>query len=146
MWTTPSLWKSDEPNWPQVKDANLGFVTLCLFVINQFSWTANLAGSNQTDLKHHHTDGDNHWFEANTKICTYAKNTTYIPQTLQMSLYCSHWLIDCFGFNGLWDSSSVYIGPSPRGEMIDERKNVQTTPTRTYCKHSRPFPYNVPNK
>ena len=25
--------------------------------------------------------------------------------------------------------------------MIDERKNVQTTPTRTYCKHRRPLPY-----
>ena len=26
-------------------------------------------------------------------------------------------------------------------EMIDKRKNVQTTPTRTYCKCSRPLPY-----
>ena len=25
--------------------------------------------------------------------------------------------------------------------MIEERKNVQTTPTRTYCKCSRPLPY-----
>ena len=30
--------------------------------------------------------------------------------------------------------------------MIDERKNVQTTPTRTYCKRSRPLPYSYPNK
>ena len=26
-------------------------------------------------------------------------------------------------------------------EVIDERKNVQTTPTRTYCKRNRPLPY-----
>ena len=26
-------------------------------------------------------------------------------------------------------------------ERIDESKNVQTTPTRTYCKHSRPLSY-----
>ena len=25
--------------------------------------------------------------------------------------------------------------------MVDERKNVQTTPTRTYCNRSRPMPY-----
>ena len=25
--------------------------------------------------------------------------------------------------------------------MIDESKNVQTTPTRTYCERSRPLPY-----
>ena len=24
--------------------------------------------------------------------------------------------------------------------MIDESKNVQTTPTHTYCKHNRPLP------
>ena len=30
--------------------------------------------------------------------------------------------------------------------MIDERKNVQTTPTRTYCKRSRSLPYSNPNK
>ena len=27
-----------------------------------------------------------------------------------------------------------------RGERIDESKNVQTTPTRTYCKRKRPCP------
>ena len=31
-------------------------------------------------------------------------------------------------------------------EMIDERENVQTTPTHTYCKGSRPLPYSNPNK
>ena len=30
--------------------------------------------------------------------------------------------------------------------MIDERKKVQTTPSRTYCKPSRPLPYSNPNK
>ena len=28
-----------------------------------------------------------------------------------------------------------------RRERIEESKNVQTTPTRTYCKRSRPLPY-----
>ena len=32
-----------------------------------------------------------------------------------------------------------------RTERIDESKNVQTTPTRTYCKCSRPLPYCNPN-
>ena len=30
--------------------------------------------------------------------------------------------------------------------MIDERKDVQTAPTRTYFKRSRPLPYPNPNK
>ena len=29
--------------------------------------------------------------------------------------------------------------------MIDERKNVQTTHTRTYCKRNKPLPYYHPN-
>ena len=33
-----------------------------------------------------------------------------------------------------------------RRERIDESKNVQTTPTRTYCKSNRPLPYSNPNK
>ena len=32
-----------------------------------------------------------------------------------------------------------------RKERIDESKNVHTTPTRTYCKCSRPLPYCNPN-
>ena len=32
-----------------------------------------------------------------------------------------------------------------RKERIDESKNVQTTPTRTYCKRIRPLPYCNPN-
>ena len=50
------------------------------------------------------------------------------------------------GLTALWDSISVYIGPSPKErdkeeKRIDESKNVQKTPTRTYCKCSRPLPY-----
>ena len=29
-------------------------------------------------------------------------------------------------------------------EIIDGRKNAQTTPYRTYCKRSRPLPYSYP--
>ena len=40
---------------------------------------------------------------------------------------------------------SILPYPPKRGrkkrEMIDERKNVQTTPTHTYCKRSWPLPY-----
>ena len=32
-----------------------------------------------------------------------------------------------------------------RRVKIDESKSVQTTPTGTYCKHSRPLPYYHPN-
>ena len=32
-----------------------------------------------------------------------------------------------------------------REEKIEERKNVQTTPTRTYCKRNRPLSYYHPN-
>ena len=32
-----------------------------------------------------------------------------------------------------------------RRERIEESKNVKTTPTRTYCKSSRPLPYSNPN-
>ena len=56
------------------------------------------------------------------------------------------WLVGCFGFNGpLRQYFSLYRAVSQRGgergERIDESKNVQTTPTRTYCKRNRPLPY-----
>ena len=52
----------------------------------------------------------------------------------------------CFGFNGpLRQYFSLYRAVSQREgerrERIDESKNVQTTPTRTYCKRNRPLPY-----
>ena len=55
-------------------------------------------------------------------------------------------LAGCFGFNGpLRQYFSLYRAVSQRegerGERIDESKNVQTTPTRTYCKCNRPLPY-----
>ena len=58
------------------------------------------------------------------------------------------WLVGCFGLNGpLRQYFSLYRAVSKRGrknrEMIDERKNVQITPTRTYCKHSKPLPYSI---
>ena len=61
------------------------------------------------------------------------------------------WLVGCFGFNGpLRQYFSLYRAISQRegerGEKrIDESKNVQTTPTRTYYKSSRPLPYCNPN-
>ena len=56
------------------------------------------------------------------------------------------WLVGCFGFNGpLRQYFSLYRAVSQRegerGERIDESENVQTTPTRTYCKRIRPLPY-----
>ena len=36
------------------------------------------------------------------------------------------------------------LSPGER-EKIEESKNVQTTPTRTYCKRNRPLPYINPN-
>ena len=44
---------------------------------------------------------------------------------------------------------SISGSPPERGrkreKKIEERKNVQTTPTRTYCKRSKPLPYSYPN-
>ena len=55
------------------------------------------------------------------------------------------WLVGCFGFNGpLRQYFSLYQAVSQRegerGERIDESKNVQTTPTRTYGKRKGPCP------
>ena len=56
------------------------------------------------------------------------------------------WLVGCFGCNcPLRQYFSLYRAVSQREgerrERIDESKNVQTTPNRTYCKHNRPLPY-----
>ena len=49
-------------------------------------------------------------------------------------------LLVVLGLNGpLRQYFSLYRAVSQREE--DERKNVQTTPTRTYCKRNRPLPY-----
>ena len=60
------------------------------------------------------------------------------------------WLLGCFGLNGpLRQYYSLNRAVSQReGERKrnDRReKNVQTTPTRTDCKHRRPLPYSNPN-
>ena len=65
------------------------------------------------------------------------------PTNLQLAL---GWLVGCFGFNSpLRQYFSLYRAVSQRErerrERIDESKNVQTTPTRTYCKRNRPLPY-----
>ena len=60
--------------------------------------------------------------------------------------------LDYFGFNGpLRQYFSLYRAVSQRAgrkrrKRIDERKNVQTTPTRTYCKRNRPLPYYHPDQ
>ena len=59
------------------------------------------------------------------------------------------WLV--LGFNSLLRQYfNLYRAISQEGrkrrEMIDQRKNVQTTPTRTHCKRSRPLFYYYPNK
>ena len=64
----------------------------------------------------------------------------------QQQQYKESWLVGCFGFDGpLRQYFSLYRAVSQRegerGERIDESKNVQTTPTRTYCKRNRPLPY-----
>ena len=47
----------------------------------------------------------------------------------------SGWLVGCLGFNVLWDSISVYIGPSPREreteEKLDRRKIMSKQPPPT---------------
>ena len=73
-------------------------------------------------------------------------------QILFLALFATFgWLVGCFGFNGpLRQYFSLYRAVSQREgerrERIDESKNVQTTPTRTYCKHNRPLSYSNPNK
>ena len=59
-------------------------------------------------------------------------------------------VVGCLGFNGPFRQYfSLYRAVSQREgerrERIDKSKNVQTTPTRTYCKRSRPLPYSHPN-
>ena len=73
-----------------------------------------------------------------------------MPPTTCLTLKGNGWLVGCFGFNGpLRQYFSLYRAVSQREgegrERIDESKNVQTTPTRTYCKRNRPLPYCNPN-
>ena len=76
-----------------------------------------------------------------------------VLQSYARFLLCRYsiWLVGCFGFNGpLRQYFSLYRAVSQREgdreeKRIDESKNVQTTPTRTYYKRSRPLPYCNPN-
>ena len=68
--------------------------------------------------------------------------TTFLCTNGEMENFLVGW----FGFNGpLRQYFSLYRTVSQRegerGERIDESKNVQTTPTCTYCKRNRPLPY-----
>ena len=47
------------------------------------------------------------------------------------------WLV-VLGLTALGDSISVYIGPTPKERR---KRRERTTPTRTYCKCSRPLSY-----
>ena len=69
-----------------------------------------------------------------------------IRDNLGIIFHITGWLVGCFGFNGpLRQYFSLYRAASQRGrkrrEKIAESKNVQTAPTRTYCKRNRPLPY-----
>ena len=78
------------------------------------------------------------------------KKPTNQPKNVQTTPRLVGWLV-VFGLNDpLRQYFSLYRVVSQRGrkrrERIDESKNVQTTPTRTYCKSSRPLRYSNPNK
>ena len=89
---------------------------------------------------------------AHTKQETFLLLQHQLSSTLVSSLFyiCFVILVGWIFFGGLtapWDCISVYTGPSPReGERIDRQEKKKTTPTRTYCKRSRPLPYYYTNK
>ena len=63
-----------------------------------------------------------------------------------------HWIVLFFRLNGpLRQHFSLYRAVYQRdgerkGKLIDEKNNVQTTPTRTYRKRNRPLFYYYPNQ
>ena len=88
-----------------------------------------------------------HW-----KFTQHLRTTRPPPSLLCLPLFGRRpdidgfWLVGCFGFHGPFRQYfSLYRAVSQReGERrgrIDESKNIQTTPTRTYCKRNRPLPY-----
>ena len=101
------------------------------------------------------------WIQNRRMVVTFNTSTRIFVQNFRVNMvaaidWCSHtthdwiWLVSCFGFNGpLRQYFSLYWAVSQRvrkkREKIDERKNVQTTPTRTYCKCNRPLSYYYPN-
>ena len=78
-------------------------------------------------------------------------SSDYEKNHVGMTVVQDGWLVGCFGINGpLRQYFSLYRAVSQREgrkkrEMIDERKNVQTSPIRTYCKRSKLLPYYDPN-
>ena len=80
-------------------------------------------------------------------LCTLSDNVKIFVQIFAPP----RWLVGCFGLNGpLGQYFSLYRAvcqrEGKRKEMIDEKKNVQITPTHTYYKRSRPVPYSTPDK
>ena len=78
------------------------------------------------------------------KVCNFICSS--FNALLNLGFFQRLWLVGCFGFNGpLRQYFSLYRAVSQRegerGERIDESKNVQSTPTRTYYKRNRPLPY-----
>ena len=83
------------------------------------------------------------------------KEDGYIYRFKQIRIHVWHKLIRMVGwlfwayrpFETVFQSVSGRLPERGRKkrEMINERKNVQTTPTRTHCKRSSPLPYSNPN-
>ena len=77
------------------------------------------------------------------------------------STYWRFWLLSSnsvvlFGYffllKALWDSISVYIGPSPRereeekrSDRWEKKMSLQPPPSRCYCKRNKPSPCYNPN-
>ena len=79
-------------------------------------------------------------------------NTETYPSWQELPLIGTNfrWLVVCFGFSRPLRQyfsryRAVFQRERERGERKEESKNVQTTPTRTYCMSDRPFPYYFPN-
>ena len=74
-----------------------------------------------------------------------------IENNLKVQSSGKYWLVWLvFGFSGpetIFQSTSGCLPERERKrrEKIEESKNVQTTPTRIYCKRNRPLPYINPN-
>ena len=100
----------------------------------------------------------NHWATTKHKIC-YCKtfisiNVNWFNFAKSQSISAQSIMLvgRSFGLMALWDSISVYIGPSSRGREKEvradrwEKTNIETTSTRTYCQRSRPLPYFNPKQ
>ena len=91
-------------------------------------------------------------YDSFNKLINLTKREHFSKSKLK-ALYCTAligWLVvlGLTAFEIVFQSISGRLPKSGRKkkEMIDETKNVQTTPTRTFCKRSRPLSYSNPNK